>query len=328
MGWGFQLQTPAVTAALALLMLAVALNLSGVFEAGLSVQGAAGSVSVGGGVLGAFATGVLAVVVAAPCTAPFMAAALGYALTPARRWRSASSRPWAWASPRRSRSSASRRPCSRRLPRPGPWMEGLRKVLAFPMYGAAAWLAWVFVQQTGAEGLGLLFAAGVALAFALYLFGGAQRREAAGAGALVALLGAGVFVTASVFLAALAANAAPDGGGAAAAATERALAAEPYSPERLAELRAQDRPVFVNFTAAWCVTCKVNERVALSHARGAAGVPEHAHGLSGRRLDPARRRRSPRPWPSTAAPACRSIWSIAPAPPSPRSCRSSSPPTW
>jgi thiol:disulfide interchange protein DsbD len=145
-------------------------------------------------------------------------------------------------------------------------MEGLRNVLAFPMYGAAAWLAWVLVQQTGAEGLGLLFGAGVALAFALYLFGAAQRREAAGAGALLALLGAGVFVTASIFLAALAANGPADGGGAGAAATatERALAAEPYSPERLAELRAQNRQVFVNFTAAWCVTCKVNERVALS----------------------------------------------------------------
>ena len=263
-GWGFQLQTPAVTAALALLMLAVALNLSGVFEAGLSAQRAAGSVSVGGGVFGAFATGVLAVLVAAPCTAPFMAAAVGYALT--------ASAPLALcvfaalglglALPF---AAVSFTPALiGRLPRPGPWMEGLRHVLAFPMYGAAAWLAWVFVQQTGAEGQGLLFAAGVALAFALYLFGGAQRREAAGAGALVALLGAGVFVTATIFLAALAANAPTDGGGAAASTTERALAAEPYSPERLAELRAQNRQVFVNFTAAWCVTCKVNERVALS----------------------------------------------------------------
>ena len=199
-------------AALALLMLAVALNLSGVFEAGLSAQRAAGSVSVGGGVLGAFATGVLAVLVAAPCTAPFMAAAVGYALT--------ASAPLALcvfaalglglALPF---AVVSFTPALlARLPRPGAWMEGLRHVLAFPMYGAAAWLAWVFVQQTGAEGLGLLFAAGVALAFALYLFGGAQRREAAGAGALVALLGAGVFVTASIFLAALAANGPTDGG--------------------------------------------------------------------------------------------------------------------
>jgi thiol:disulfide interchange protein DsbD len=101
----------------------------------------------------------------------------------------------------------------------------------------------------------------VALAFALYLFGGAQRREAAGAGAIVALLGAGVFVAASAFLAAQAASGPAEGGS---GPSERALAAEPYSPERLAELRAQDRQVFVNFTAAWCVTCKVNERVALS----------------------------------------------------------------
>lgn len=267
-GWGFQLQTPAVTAGLALLMLAVALNLSGVFEAGLSAQRAAGSVSVGGGVLGAFATGVLAVVVAAPCTAPFMAAAVGYALT--------ASAPLALcvfaamglglALPF---TAVSFTPAViQRLPRPGAWMEGLRHVLAFPMYGAAAWLTWVFVQQTDPAALGLLFAAGVALAFALYLFGGAQRRETAGAGALAGLLGAGVFVTAAIFLAALAANGPAngpaDGGAAAVSAGERALAAEPYSPGRLADLRAQNRQVFVNFTAAWCVTCQVNERVALS----------------------------------------------------------------
>jgi thiol:disulfide interchange protein DsbD len=265
-GWGFQLQSPPVTAGLSLLMLAVALNLSGVFEAGLSAQRAAGQVATGNGLAGAFGTGVLAVLVAAPCTAPFMAVAIGYALT--------ASAPLALcvfaamgvglALPFAILSFSPA--LLNRLPRPGAWMQTLRHVLAFPMYGAAAWLTWVFAQQLGAEALGVLFAAAVALAFALYLFGGAQRREADGAaGVVVGLLAAGVFTAAAVFLAAVAASAPAQGQGAVASSeVDRSLAAEPYSPTRLAELRSQGRPVFVNFTAAWCVTCKVNERVALS----------------------------------------------------------------
>jgi thiol:disulfide interchange protein DsbD len=156
-------------------------------------------------------------------------------------------------------------------------MEGLRHVLAFPMYGAAAWLAWVFVQQTGTEGQGLLFCAGVALAFALFLFGGAQRRQAEGAaGVVMGLLLAGVFTAAAVFIAAVAASQPPEGEGRPASAADRALSAEPYSPERLAELRGQGRQVFVNFTAAWCVTCKVNERTSLSQPEVKAAFA-HTH---------------------------------------------------
>ncbi len=263
-GWGFQAQSPTVMAGLSLLMLAVAMNLSGVFEAGLSAQRVAGSVSAGGGLFGAFVTGVLAVLVAAPCTAPYMAAATGYALT--------ASAPSALAvfaalgvglALPFTLLSFSPGLLSR-LPRPGAWMEGLRHVLAFPMYGAAAWLAWVFVQQTNANGLGYLFAAALALGFALYLFGGAQRRQAEGSGGLLGLLGAGLFVAGAVFLAAMAANVGSGGETANATETDRALSAEPYTPEKLAELRAQGRPVFVNFTAAWCVTCKVNEATTLS----------------------------------------------------------------
>ena len=265
-GWGFQFQSPAMTAGLSLLMLAVALNMSGVFEAGLSAQRAAGSVSTGGGVFGAAATGVLAVLVAAPCTAPFMAAATGYALT--------ASAPSALAvfaalgvGLALPFALLSFSPGLLKLfPRPGAWMEGLRHVLAFPMYGAAAWLAWVFVQQTNAEGQGYLFSAALALGFALYLFGAAQRRQAEGSGGLLGLLTAGLFVAGSVFLAGMAANVGSAGGATAETETDRALSAEPYTPEKLAELRSEGRPVFVNFTAAWCVTCKVNEATTLSQA--------------------------------------------------------------
>jgi thiol:disulfide interchange protein DsbD len=262
-GWGFQLQSPGVTAGLALLVLAVALNLSGVFEAGLSVQRVGGEVSTGKGVAGAFLTGVLAVLVAAPCTAPFMALATGYALT--------APLPLAlcvFAALGLGLALPFTLLCFSpallsRLPRPGQWMETLRRLLAFPMYGAAAWLTWVFVQQTGAEALGLFFAAAVCLAFALHLFGGAQHNQALGKGSVVGLLFAGLAVTGAVFLTAVAATLPPETG-AASTQVDRALKAEPFTPARLAELRSQGKPVFVNLTAAWCVTCKVNERVALS----------------------------------------------------------------
>ena len=206
----------------------------------------------------------LAVLVAAPCTAPFMAAAIGYALT--------ASAPLALcvfaalglglALPFALRQLHAR-PCSGACRGPAPGWRACARCWPSRCTARPPGSPGCSCSRWAPEGLGLLFAAGVALAFALYLFGGAQRREAAGAGAVLALLGAGLVVTASIFLAALAATG-PADGGAAAAATERALAAEPYAPERLAALRAQNRPVFVNFTAAWCVTCKVNERVALS----------------------------------------------------------------
>lgn len=269
LGWGFQLQSPAVVAALALLMLAVALNLSGVFHIGAGLQGAGqGPLSRLPGAAGAFFTGVLAVVVAAPCTAPFMAFALGAALF----------MPWPMAlavflmlglglalpyvlislNPR----------LLARLPRPGSWMETLRNLLAFPMYGAALWLAWVYGRQT-ADALALLFGAGLMLALALWLYGRAQaaagKGRAAGISALLALiaaLGLGA-------LAAKAAPAAPDGAGASAH-----LSSDAWSKQAVQAALAEGRPVLVNFTADWCVTCKVNESTALSSARTAQALEQ------------------------------------------------------
>lgn len=270
-GWGFQLQSPAVTAALALLVFAVGLNLSGLFEAGLSVQRVGGAAPTGDGLVGAFLTGALAVLVAAPCTAPFMVLATGYALT--------ASTPLALCvfaalgvglalpftllcfSPR----------LLARLPRPGAWMEQLRHLLAFPMYAAAAWLAGVFLGVTNADSMGLLLDAAIVLALALFLFGAAQQRQAEGAPTLVRLLGAGASVTAALFLTAMAVNPTPP-----------ALSPEPFSPARVAELRAQGRPVFVNLTAAWCITCKFNDEATLSQPQvGQAFARTHTAYLVG-----------------------------------------------
>ncbi|MFZ5668111.1 MAG: protein-disulfide reductase DsbD family protein, partial [Pseudomonadota bacterium] len=151
-GWGFQLQSPAAVTVLAGVMLLVALNLGGVFEAGTSLQGV-GAGAPRQGAAGSFLTGVLAVVVAAPCTAPFMASAMGYALT-----QSAAAALLVFAALGLGLAApftalAFTPALLRRLPRPGPWMDVLRRALAFPMFGAVAWLVWVLAQQTGPVGL-------------------------------------------------------------------------------------------------------------------------------------------------------------------------------
>jgi thiol:disulfide interchange protein DsbD len=261
-GWGFQFTEPAFVAVMAWLMLAVALNLSGVFRMGGAVgvgQGLAGR----GGHAGAFFTGTLAVLLATPCTAPFMAAALGAAMVmpPAMTMGVFLALGLGLALPYALLGVFPG--VARILPRPGAWMERLRQALAFPMLGAAAWLVWVLAQGSGPDGVLLALAGGVVLAAGLWALGLAQRAEA-GRLAIAGRVAAGVAVLALAALLprlssapATAADLAPGG----------ALAAEAWSAARVEQLRAEGRPVFVNATAAWCITCQVNERVAL---RGAA----------------------------------------------------------
>jgi thiol:disulfide interchange protein DsbD len=262
-GWGFQLQAPAVVAGLALLILAVGLNLSGVFEVGLGLQGAGQGLASRGGLAGAFFTGALSVVVAAPCTAPFMGPAVGWALTqaPAAALAVFLALAVGFALPFVLVAYAPR--LIARLPRPGPWMDSLKKLLAFPMFAAAAWLAWVLSVQAGSDGLARLLAAAVVLALAAWLAGVAQRRRAAGGKAA----GLGLLAGLAAALALGAALIPPYATAKAGAPSSGLLGAEAYSPARLAELQAQGHPVFVDYTAAWCVSCQVNERVALDTAK-------------------------------------------------------------
>jgi thiol:disulfide interchange protein len=155
------------------------------------------------------------------------------------------------------------------LPRPGAWMDVLKKGLAFPMYGAALWLVWVFAQQSGSLSLGHLLAAGVLAAFAAWLYGLAQARRALGKPALVSTLVALVFLGLAFTVATFGALAAQAPTAVAATSAEApaagpGLAAEVWSPEKVKALQAENRPILVDFTAAWCVTCQVNEKVALS----------------------------------------------------------------
>jgi thiol:disulfide interchange protein DsbD len=251
-GWGFQFTAPAFVAGMAWLMLAVGLNLSGVFAIG-GPASAGGSLAAKGGHTGSFFTGVLAVLVATPCTAPFMAAAIGAALAmgAAEALTIFGALGLGMALPYALLGVAPG--LARLLPRPGPWMDRLKQGLAFPMYGAAAWLVWVLAEMAGPSAVLMVLAGGVLIGFGAWAWGIAQGSggrfgRVAGAAALVAALA----------LLPLVQGATP------AAARAAESGSEPWSEARVAALRAEGRPVFVNLTAAWCITCKVNERVALA----------------------------------------------------------------
>ena len=261
-GWGFQLQSPGVVAALALVMLLIGLNLSGLYEAGLSLQNAAARAG-GSGLVGSVLTGALAVVVAAPCTAPFMAGAIAYALTQpeAEALIVFAALGLGFAAPFTLIAMAPG--LLGRLPRPGPWMEALKKALAFPMYGAAAWLLYVLTLQAGPTAMAAVLAAAIILALAAWLYGAGQRAQIGGRRPVV-VYGLSALATAAAIACAVGgveAGAAPT---ASAQAASGALPEQPWSPERVASLQAEGRPVFVDFTAAWCITCQVNERTSLT----------------------------------------------------------------
>jgi len=255
-GWGFQLQSPIFVAALAYIMLALGLNLSGVFNIGGTV-GIGQELAMKGGATGSFFTGLLAVVVATPCTAPFMGTAIGFAMTqsPLEAILIFEALALGLAAPYLVLSFAPG--MARKLPRPGPWMDRVKQVLAFPLYAAAAWLVWVLAQQLDATALAAALTGLVLIGVVGWAWGIAQKSGGRGRG--VALAAAGLAFAATV---ALTLGLRPLDPAAQAASSP----SEPYSEARLAELRAEGRPVFINFTAAWCITCKVNERIALSKA--------------------------------------------------------------
>ncbi|MGZ6187021.1 MAG: protein-disulfide reductase DsbD family protein [Candidatus Binataceae bacterium] len=260
-GWGFQLQSPAFVAVLSYVMLALGLNLSGVYILGRTF-GVGQSLAQKSGATGAFFTGLLAVVVATPCTVPFMGTAVGFAFTqsPAVSILVFEAVALGLAFP--YLLFAFIPAAARMLPRPGMWMEHLRQVLAFPLYGAAAWLLWVLAQQVDAVGLAMGFAGVIAVGFAAWVMGVAQAASPRGAKVSTAFAGLAA-IAAIAIIASLATRPAALAREPQQVAGDAAVA-EPFNVARLKELQASGRPVFVDFTAAWCLTCIVNERVALS----------------------------------------------------------------
>ena len=265
-GWGFQLQSPAFVTVMAIVLFTLGLSLSGYFTVGASVMGWGGGLAGRSDALGSFFTGALAALVATPCTAPFMGAAIGYAL----------SQPWAvaltvmlflglglafpyllltWIPG-----------LANRLPRPGVWMDRLKQLLAFPLYAAAAWLVWVLSIQAGPQGVLAALLAMILVAFAIWLL--RATRESGPKGRTV-----GSVATALVVAVALGLGFVPQGSAPSEGMTVKAAQpdwpehAEPFSKARLETLRAEGTPVFVNITAAWCINCKLNEQIALSSDR-------------------------------------------------------------
>jgi thiol:disulfide interchange protein len=258
-GWGFQLQSPVFVALIAYLLFAMGLSLSGVAAFGAGLGAVGGGLASRSGAAGTFFTGVLATIVATPCTAPFMGTALGFALiAPALLALGiflalglGLAAPFLLAAILPGWRSV--------LPRPGPWMEFAKQILAFPLYATVAWLLWVLLRQIGPEaGLTALFGL-VLVGFAVWIYGRTQL-----AAAPARALGRGLAAAAIVGVIALAASfSAADSRAARSEAEAGGLPYEPFTPARLAALIAAGKPVFVNLTASWCVTCLVNERVAL-----------------------------------------------------------------
>lgn len=254
-GWGFQLQNPAVVYGLALLLFVIGLNLSGVFllQGGFTNMGS--KLAQQSGLPGAFFTGVLATLVATPCTAPFMGAAMGYALTQSAIAGMAVFIALGFGLSLPYLLLTLVPPLRKLLPKPGHWMETFKEFLAFPMYASAAWLVWVFAQQAGSMAVMAALFGLVAVAFAFWAWSRRPRQKGYR------------FLTTLLIVLILAAGLGLGFAEAFKPATKHESAAtgmwESFTQNRLNELLQGDNPVFVDMTAAWCITCKVNERVAL-----------------------------------------------------------------
>jgi len=252
-GWGFQLQSPKVVAALAVLLFVIGLNLLGAFEFGSGLQNTGAELTQKSGAAGSFFTGALAVIVATPCTAPMMAGAVGYALAAPALVTLAVFMALAIGFALPFLLIAYVPALLNKLPKPGPWMVRFKEILAFPMFAAAIWLVWVLSLQAGEDGVLFVLSAMLAVGLAIWLFKSkGMIGRALGAAAVLAAIALPFTINAASTSDSVVAG---------------KVNAEAWSPARVAELQAEGRPIFVDFTAAWCVTCKVNEKVVLSQAR-------------------------------------------------------------
>ena len=267
LGWGFQLQSPWVVAGLAALFTLIGLNLAGVFELGSVLPDRLATAQLRHPLLDSALTGVLAVAVAAPCTAPFMGASLGLAVTlPAAQALTVfAALGLGMALPY---LAASAWPAfARLLPRPGAWMATFKGLMAFPMFATVVWLVWVLGQQVGIDGVAALLGTLVALAFLAWALGrpGHSPRLRAGLGTVGTLLLAAALAWTAPALRTDAGAAMRSGDG----------SWQAWSAERVAAATAAGRPVFVDFTAAWCVTCQFNKRTTLARDEVKADFAAH-----------------------------------------------------
>jgi thiol:disulfide interchange protein len=259
-GWGFQFQSPTFVAIMGLLLFFLGLSLAGMFDIGLTLTGAGSSLVTRGGYSGSFFTGVLAMVVATPCTAPFMGVAIGFALGKSAGVTFAIFTAIALGLATPYLLLAYNPGWTRLLPRPGAWMEVLKQATSVPIFATVIWLVWLFAQASGTNALIGLLGGFLLLAIAGWILGRWPAKRIASAVATLVILGAvalPVWAAQKFGMTATVAAAGRPG---------EADAWLPFTPDVVAGLQAQGRPVFVDFTASWCLSCQVNERVVLNRA--------------------------------------------------------------
>ena len=279
-GWGFQLQSPLFISLMTLLFFGIGLNLLGVFEVGtrlMSWGGRMQSETPRSGNAGAFFTGVLATVVATPCTAPFMGAALGVALTLSATGALLifTALGVGMAAPYVGLSMAPR--WLDALPDPGAWMETLKQFFAFPMFATAIWLVWVFGQQTSNSGVALLLGALLLMSMAAWVVHRWEAPRLSRTLQVITRTAATAMLVGAVAAAVIGAgySRAADASSAPASSSSTEANWQSFAPATIDSLRAQGRPVFVDFTAAWCLTCQVNKRTVLSSTTVTDAFSEH-----------------------------------------------------
>ena len=270
LGWGFQLQSPAVVATLAVLFTLMGLNLAGVFEFGNFLPARVANLQAKNPTIDSFLSGVLATAIASPCTAPFMGASLGYAVgLPA--WQALAVFGAIGVGMAIPFLAASLVPAvARALPRPGAWMVSFKQLMAFPMFATTAWLVWVLGQQSGIDGAGALLGLLVLLALVLWSLGLQGRTRWLVASVSIALTAVAVVSfghnivqpVQSLESSATSISGAPS----ASVNSGSSVKWQAWEPGRVGQLTAQGQSVFVDFTAAWCVTCQYNKKVTLSNA--------------------------------------------------------------
>jgi len=270
LGWGFQFQSPIFLSLMAALLFFLGLSLAGQFEIGLTLTSAGGSLAQKQGYTGSFFTGVLAVIVATPCTAPFMGVALGYALAQTAIVTFAIFTALALGLAAPYVALTLQPAWTRILPRPGAWMEVLKQAVSIPIFATVIWLAWVLANAYGAAVLAALLASFLLLAIAGWFLGRWPAKRWSTVVAAFVLLGViAISILGPSKLAAPSVALTQEDVKALASLSSAGRAGQwqPWSPQLVSEYQSQGRPVFVDFTASWCLSCQVNERVAL-------GTPE------------------------------------------------------
>ena len=264
LGWGFHLQSPAVVAGLAVLFTLLALNLAGMFEIGSVLPQGLANLQAKHPAVDAFLSGVLAVAIASPCSAPFMGASLGYAITLPALQALAIFAALGVGLALPFLAAAWVPAIAQWLPRPGAWMDTLRRFMAFPMFATVVWLVWVLGHLSGVNGAGALLAVLVALALVVWAFGLKGRSRTVFASLSIAVGAVTIWATGSFVLQMepLTVDASPVANGTSSAATW-----QPWVPGRVEAELATGKPVFVDFTAAWCITCQYNKKTTLANAQ-------------------------------------------------------------